>query len=54
MTRPTLFAIGYEGADLGAALVTLERQGVTLLVDVRDRGYSKTARARALEERGDG
>ncbi|ADV66132.1 DUF488 family protein [Deinococcus maricopensis] len=58
MTPPTVYTIGYEGADLSAFLDTLAAHGVTLLVDTRERaqsrrrGYSKTALAAALRERG--
>ena len=58
MTLPPLLTIGYEHADLDAFLETLTEHGVTLLVDTRERaqsrrrGYSKTALANALRERG--
>lgn len=55
---PTVYTIGYEGAELGAFLDTLDAHGITLLVDTRERaqsrrrGYSKTALAAALQARG--
>lgn len=58
MTPPTLHTIGYEDADLPAFLATLVSEGVTLVVDTRERaqsrrpGYSKTALAHALNEQG--
>ncbi|GGO34810.1 DUF488 family protein [Deinococcus humi] len=57
---PTVLTIGYENAELYAFLDTLAAHGVTLLVDTRERaqsrrkGYSKTALAAALTERGIG
>ena len=60
MTLPTLWTVGYEGADQGAFLATLEAAGVTLLADTRERaqsrrrGYSKTPLSQALAERGIG
>ena len=60
MTLPTLWTVGYEGADPDAFLATLEAAGVTLLADTRERaqsrrrGYSKTALAQALADRGIG
>jgi len=53
-----LNTIGYEGADLGDFLETLEIAQVQVLIDVRDRaqsrkkGFSKTALSNALAERG--
>ncbi|BDP40207.1 hypothetical protein DAETH_01760 [Deinococcus aetherius] len=58
MTLPSLLTLGYENADLDVFLATLTRSGVTLLVDTRERaqsrrrGYSKTALANVLRERG--
>ena len=53
-----LFTIGYEGRDLATFLECLEENAVQCLVDVREiafsrkKGFSKTALAAALEERG--
>jgi len=58
--RPTLFTIGYEGASLEGLIAALNRAGVTLLVDTRERaqsrrkGFSKTALGQALAEGGVG
>lgn len=58
MRLPSLLTVGYENADLDAFFDTLAQNGVTLLVDTRERaqsrrrGYSKTALAGALRERG--
>ncbi|GAA5501687.1 hypothetical protein Dxin01_01424 [Deinococcus xinjiangensis] len=58
MSKPLLYTIGYEQADLHDFLATLRGAGVQLLVDVRERaqsrrsGYSKTALGMALGEQG--
>lgn len=54
----TVFTIGYEGAAPDHFLATLIDAGVTHVIDVRDvpasrkRGFSKSALALALEDRG--
>lgn len=53
-----LFTIGYEGKDLATFLDCLEENAIDCLVDVREiafsrkKGFSKTALATALEDRG--
>ncbi|MBM6596730.1 DUF488 domain-containing protein [Microvirga pudoricolor] len=60
MTKPTLYTIGYEGADPDRFLTTLKDAGVEILADVRavalsrKRGYSKTALRNSLENGGIG
>jgi uncharacterized protein (DUF488 family) len=60
MTRPYLYTIGYEGADVDRFLTTLKDAGIAILADVRavalsrKRGYSKTALRNALENDGIG
>jgi uncharacterized protein (DUF488 family) len=55
-----VFTIGYEGATVGSFLAALERAGVRRVIDVRQLplsrrpGFSKTALAAALAERGIG
>ena len=55
---PTLFTIGYEGAELQDFLATLRIAGVQHLLDVREiaqsrrRGFSKNALAGALADVG--
>lgn len=57
-TRRTVFTIGYAGSTLTPFLETLKEAGVEELVDVRavpasrNRAFSKTALAIALEEAG--
>lgn len=58
MSKPRLFTIGYEQADLHDLLDTLRQAGVKRLVDVRERaqsrrpGFSKTALGNSLKEQG--
>jgi uncharacterized protein (DUF488 family) len=53
-----VYTVGYEGLELECFLGKLRREGVRLLVDVRDmplsrkRGFSKTALAKAVEGAG--
>ncbi|WP_173977170.1 DUF488 domain-containing protein [Magnetospirillum sp. LM-5] len=52
--------IGYEGAALTDFLATLETAGVTVVADIRElpvsrrKGFSKSALAKALDDRGIG
>ncbi|MFL4993855.1 MAG: DUF488 family protein, partial [Microvirga sp.] len=54
MTKPQVFTIGYEGADVDRFLTTLKDAGVGALADVRavalsrKRGFSKSALRDAL------
>jgi uncharacterized protein (DUF488 family) len=54
MTKPQVFTIGYEGADVDRFLTTLKDAGVAALADVRavalsrKRGFSKSALRDAL------
>ena len=54
MTKPPVFTIGYEGADVDRFLTTLTDAGVATLADVRavalsrKRGFSKSALRDAL------
>lgn len=54
MTKPLVFTIGYEGADVDRFLTTLKDAGVATLADVRavalsrKRGFSKSALRDAL------
>jgi uncharacterized protein (DUF488 family) len=56
--RPLLFTIGYEKASQAEVLAALERAGVTVLIDVRDRpqsrraGFSKRQLQAAIEANG--
>jgi uncharacterized protein (DUF488 family) len=58
MGKPTLYTIGYEGADPDRFLTTLKDAGVAALADVRavalsrKRGFSKTALRASLETGG--
>jgi len=60
MTRPQVFTIGYEGADVDRFLTTLKDSGVATLADVRavalsrKRGFSKSALRDALANHGIG
>lgn len=60
MTKPRVFTIGYEGADVDRFLTTLKDAGVATLADVRavalsrKRGFSKSALRDALEQQGIG
>ncbi len=57
MTKPQVFTIGYEGADVDRFLTTLQDAGVATLADVRavalsrKRGFSKSALRDALADR---
>lgn len=57
MKKPTVFTIGYEGADVDRFLAALADAGVATLADVRavalsrKRGFSKTALRDALASR---
>ncbi|WP_262272693.1 DUF488 domain-containing protein [Microvirga yunnanensis] len=54
MTKPQVFTVGYEGADVDRFLATLKDAGVSVLADVRavalsrKRGFSKSALRDAL------
>ncbi len=54
----TLFTLGYQGADIGAFVTTLQEAGVRLLLDIRElplsrkKGFSKRALAQALADGG--
>jgi uncharacterized protein (DUF488 family) len=56
--RPLLFTIGYEKASQAEVLAALERAGVAVLIDVRDRpqsrraGFSKRQLQAAIEASG--
>ena len=58
MTQKLLYTVGYEGADLGEFIATLEAYSIQQIIDVRElplsrkRGFSKTALAAALEKAG--
>ena len=58
MAKPLLSTIGYEGRTVDEVLDALEAAGIQLLIDVRAiaasrrPGFSKTAMAAALRERG--
>jgi uncharacterized protein (DUF488 family) len=60
MTKPQVFTIGYEGADVDRFLTTLKDAGVGALADVRavalsrKRGFSKSALRDALTNQGIG
>ena len=60
MTKPQVFTIGYEGADVDRFLTTLKDAGVATLADVRavalsrKRGFSKSALRDALNNEGIG
>lgn len=60
MTKPKVFTIGYEGADVDRFLTTLRDAGVGTLADVRavalsrKRGFSKSALRDALAGQGIG
>ncbi|WP_027315408.1 DUF488 domain-containing protein [Microvirga flocculans] len=60
MTKPRVFTIGYEGADVDCFLATLKDAGVETLADVRavalsrKRGFSKSALRDALSDQGIG
>lgn len=41
MTRPRIFTIGYEGADILALITALRSAGVARVVDVRHSPYSR-------------
>ena len=54
----SLYTIGYEGSDITSFLDNVERHGIKLLVDVREKplshkkGFSKTSLKAALNARG--
>ena len=54
----TLMTFGYEGLDIESFLAVLKKNGITLLVDVRElplsrkKGFSKTALSAAAEKQG--
>lgn len=56
----TIFTIGYEGSKPSGLFTTLQKNRVTLLIDVRDvpisrkPGFSKTSLAQGLEQAGIG
>ncbi|MGO4573794.1 DUF488 domain-containing protein [Microvirga sp. 2TAF3] len=60
MTKPQVFTIGYEGADMDRFLATLKDAGVAAIADVRavalsrKRGFSKSALRDALAHQGIG
>lgn len=58
MNKKRLYTIGYEGAEFGDFIATLQLIGIKKIIDVRDfplsrkRGFSKTNLASSLAERG--
>ena len=58
MPARALHTIGYEGSSIDDFLVTLERVGIDLLIDVRDvpisrkKGFSKNRLSTALQSKG--
>lgn len=58
MNKKRLYTIGYEGAEFGDFIATLQLIGIKKIIDVRDfplsrkRGFSKTSLASSLAERG--